>query len=95
MENQPTQSGGTVPAVGSTAGSAMDATQAAEAKLREQVWRNENAAERFCDNAAEVKLVLAELTKLRELRERQAAMIRRLQATIEDYEEQAVDEGRC
>ncbi len=81
--------------VGSTGGSAMDATQAAEAKLRDQVWRNENCAERICDNAIEVKLVLAELTKLRELRERQAAMIRRLQSTIEEYEEQAVDEGRC
>ena len=73
----------------------MDATQAAEAKLRNQVWRNENCAERFCDNVSEVKLVLAEITKLRELREKQAAMLRHLQAVIEEYEEQAVDEGRC
>ena len=48
-------------------GSTTDNTQAAEAKLREQVWRNEKTAERFCDNAPEVKMVLAELTKLREL----------------------------
>ena len=66
----------------------MDATHAAEIKLREQIWRNENCAERFCDNAAEVKLLLAEIIKLREIRERQASMIRSLQMTIEEYEDQ-------
>ncbi len=60
----------------------------AESKLRDQIWRNENCAERFCDNAAEVKLLLEEITKLRELRERQASTIRSLQMTIEEYEDQ-------
>jgi hypothetical protein len=68
----------------------MDATQAAEVKLREQIWRNENAAERFCDNTAEVKLVLAELDKMRRLRERQAATIRYMEAQIDAYEESAI-----
>ena len=79
-------------AVGSSDSSApmMDATQAAEVKLREQIWRNENAAERFCDNAAEVKLVLAELDKLRRLRERQASIIRHMEAQIDAYEEDAI-----
>lgn len=44
---------------------------------------------------AVLKALSSEVRKLRDLRERQAAMIRRLQATIEEYEEQAVDEGRC
>ena len=68
----------------------QDTTQSAEAKLREQIWRYENTAERFCDNVAEVKLVLAELDKLRALREKQAAMIRHMEAQIEAYEEDSI-----
>lgn len=61
----------------------MDATQAAEAKLRRQIEDYEKRFLRFGDNAAEVKLMLDELTRLRALREKQAAMIRRLEQQLD------------
>lgn len=59
----------------------MDPTQAAEARLRAAL-----------DAPDDVKLILAELTRVRWKCQGHASTIRQLQMQIEEYEEQFIDD---